>query len=176
MIRDFLPESDMTMESVKSETLDDRLSHLISEIHEGMRDVRIRRLAANILMEYSVPHRDWKGETTAIFHWVRQNIRYTRDPAGIELFQKPTRTIELGIADCDDLSILICSLLGSIGHVCQLRTIGITEIGQAEHIYPLDLLPPSFPTEYIALDASRPEEMGWEVPEEQVKFKQDYLV
>lgn len=177
MIRGFVPDDpEMTMESVKSATLDDRISNLISEIQDGKRDVRIRRLAADILREYSVPARDWKAETTAVFHWVRQNIRYTRDPTGVELFQKPRRTVELGIADCDDLSILICSLLGSIGHVMQLRTIGITERGQAEHIYPLDLLPPSNPTEYIALDASRPEPMGWEVPDEQIKFKQDYLV
>ena len=177
MIKDFVPESPaMTMESVRSDTLDDRISYLIEEIQEGKRDLRIRRLAAEILREYDVPRRDWKAETSAVFHWVRQNIRYTRDPTGVELFQKPRRTVELGIADCDDLSILICSLLGSIGHVLQLRTIGITDTGQAEHIYPLDLLPPSNPTEYIALDASRPEAMGWEVPEEQIKFKQDYLV
>lgn len=176
MISQFVPDTDMTMESVQSETLDDRMGRLISEIQDGKRDLRIKYIASAIMSEYNVPARNWKLEAVAVFEWVRNNIRYTRDPTNIELFQRPRRTVELKTGDCDDFSILICSLLGSIGHVCMLRVIGITANDQPEHIYPLDMIPPGNPTEYIALDATRPEHIGWEVHDSQMKFKRDYLV
>ena len=159
--------------NIHSDNLDDRMDHLIDEVWEGIQDPKIQQLASKILEEYDVPSRDWEGETKAVFEWVRSNIRYTRDPEGLELFRKPMRTVQLKIADCDDMSILICSLLGTIGHTLLLRVIGVTS-DEPEHIYPIDLLPPGNPTYAIALDATRPEQMGWEVPEKQMLFKEDF--
>jgi hypothetical protein len=159
--------------NIKSDTLDDRMDFLIDEIWKGIQDPKIQQLASRILEEYDVPSRDWEGESKAVFEWVRENIRYTRDPEGLELFRKPLRTVQLGIADCDDMSILICALLGTIGHTLLLRVIGVSS-NEPEHIYPVDLLPPGNPDYAIALDATRPESMGWEVPEEQRLFWEDY--
>ncbi|RZB29446.1 MAG: hypothetical protein AEth_01174 [Candidatus Argoarchaeum ethanivorans] len=50
----------------------------------------------------------------AIYAWVRDNIAYVNDPAG-EYFQPPVRTMEVGAGDCDDQSILLAAMLGSIG-------------------------------------------------------------
>lgn len=159
--------------NIHSDNLDDRMDILIDEVWKGIQDPKIQQLASRIMEEYDVPARDWEGESRAVFEWVRTNIRYTRDPEGLELFRKPLRTVQLGIADCDDMSILICALLGTIGHRLVLRVIGVTA-NEPEHIYPLDLLPPDNPTDYIALDATRPEDMGWELPEEQRKFQEDF--
>ena len=164
---------DMASFNVQSDTLDDRMDFLIEEIWKGIQDPKIQQLASRILEEYDVPSRDWEGESKAVFEWVRSNIRYTRDPEGLELFRKPLRTVQLGIADCDDMSILICALLGTIGHTLLLRVIGVSS-NEPEHIYPVDLLPPGNPDYAIALDATRPEVMGWEVPEEQRLFWEDY--
>lgn len=164
---------DMEMYSVNSGTLDDRMDYLIAEIEEGMQDPVIQKLAAKIMARYNVPSRDYRGEAEAIFLWVRENIRYTRDPEGMELFRKPKRTLELGIADCDDMSILIGALLSTIGHVIVLRVIGVSS-NNPEHIYPVVLIPPDDPTEAIALDATRSEPMGWEVADSEIKFSQDY--
>lgn len=164
---------DMASFNVHSDSLDDRMDFLIEEVWKGIQDVKIQQLASRILEEYDVPSRDYEAESRAVFEWVRSNIRYTRDPEGLELFRKPIRTVQLGIADCDDMSILICALLGTIGHTLMLRVIGVTS-DEPEHIYPLDLLPPGNPDHYIALDATRPEAMGWEVPEETMLFLQDY--
>jgi len=159
--------------NVHSDTLDDRMDFLIDEIWKGVQDPKIQQLASQILEEYEVESRDWEGESRAVFEWVRSNIRYTRDPEGLELFRKPIRTVQLKIADCDDMSILICALLGTIGHTLLLRIIGVSS-NEPEHIYPVDLLPPGNATYSIALDATRPEPMGWEVPEEQRLFWEDY--
>lgn len=166
-----IPE--MASFNVESSDLDSRMDFLIEEIWKGIQDPKIQQLASRILEEYDVDARDWEGESHAVFEWVRSNIRYTRDPEGLELFRKPLRTIQLGLADCDDMSILICALLGTIGHTLLLRVIGVTS-NEPEHIYPVDLLPPGNPDHAIALDATRPEPMGWEVPENQMLFKEDY--
>lgn len=168
---DDMPEMEMVV--VESMTLDDRIDHLIGEIEDGLQDAFIQKLTAKILREYDVPARDWMGEARAVFEWVRDNIRYTRDPEGFELFRKPRRTVQLGIADCDDMSILIGSLLSTIGHVILLRVIGVTS-KSPEHIYVVDLLPPDDPTQAIALDATRSEPMGWEVSQEQRLFWEDF--
>jgi hypothetical protein len=165
---------DMSAFNVPSESLDSRMDFLITEVWEGIQDPKIQNLAARILEEYNVPARDWEGESRAVFNWVRDNIRYTRDPEGLELFRKPIRTVQLGIADCDDMSILIAALLGTIGHTLLLRVIGVSS-DEPEHIYPVDLLPPGDEATYqLALDATRPEDIGWEVPESQRKFWEDY--
>lgn len=168
---DDMPE--MEMIAIDSDDLDSRMDYLIDEIEEGMQDEAIQKLAAKILYIYNVPSRDYRGEAEAIFLWVRENIRYTRDPEGMELFRKPIRTIQLGIADCDDMTILIGSLLSTIGHVIILRVIGVSS-NNPEHIYPLTCIPPDDPTECIALDATRSEPVGWEVSPNEIKFSQDY--
>jgi len=166
---------DMAMFSVTSDSLDSRMDFLIEEVWKGIQDPKIQQLASRIMEEYNVPSRDYEAEVRAIFDWVRTNIRYTRDPEGLELFRKPIRTVQLGLADCDDMSILISALLGTIGHKTMLRVIGVTS-KEPEHIYPLVLLPPDNATYYIALDATRSEDMGWEIPEEQRLFQEDFDV
>lgn len=174
MIKDHVEDMPaMEMLVVDSGSLDDRIDHLIKEIEHGIQDPYIQKLISRILSEYNVPARDWDAEAKAVFEWVRSNIRYTRDPEGYELFRKPRRTVQLGIADCDDMTILIGSLLSTIGHVILLRVIGVSS-NRPEHIYVVDLLPPDDPEKAIALDATRSEPMGWEVSEEQRLFWEDY--
>jgi transglutaminase-like putative cysteine protease len=59
---------------------------------------------------------DFLSEVNAIFEFVRDSIRYTRDPTGIELVQSPIRTIQTGFGDCDDKTVLFCALCEAIGH------------------------------------------------------------
>ena len=131
--------------NIPSDSLDSRMDFLIEEAWKGIQDPKIQQLASRIMEEYNVPSRDWEAESRAVFDWVRNNIRYTRDPEGLELFRKPIRTVQLGMADCDDMSILIAALLGTIGHTLLLRVIGVTS-NEPEHIYPVDLLPRGFRT------------------------------
>lgn len=174
MIQPFIQDMpEMEMVSVTADTLDERMDYLIDEIEAGMQDEHIQYLTSKILHGYGIGDRDWRGQARAIFEWVRENIMYVRDPAGIEQFRKPIRTVQQAMGDCDDMTILICAMLSSIGHNLVLRVIGV-DSNEPAHIYPLDLLPPVNPTEAIALDATRPEPMGWQIDEKQMKFLQDY--
>lgn len=75
------------------------------------------------LVVRNVGHKDYAGEAEAIFNWVKSNIRYVRDPNGVEMIQAPWVTLKKGAGDCDDLSTLINSLLASIGMQTGYETI-----------------------------------------------------
>lgn len=179
--RALLPKSSMRMYSLSSGDLDDRISWLDAEINAGKRSARIRQIASEILTgkdasgNWTVPERDWNAEIAAAFGYVRDKIRYTRDIHDVELFQKPERTLDLGIGDCDDLTILLGSILGNIGYPLRARVIS-TGAADYHHVYLMAGVPPHQepPDEWIALDASRAEGPGWEV--EGITKKLDYEI
>jgi hypothetical protein len=106
-------------------------------IDQGKKDSTVHERAAWILTTYHVPAFDFRGEFRAIFHWVRKNIRWTRDPTDKEALHSAAEILRLGIGDCDDFSILMCSLLGTIGHRTRLVTISNhpEDPMQFSHIY-----------------------------------------
>ena len=180
MAGQIVPQNRMRMIKVKSGDIDDRLDWICYEINLGKRDSRVRQIAGAILArkgpegDWEVPERDWDAEVDSIYWWVRKNVRYTRDIHEVELFQKPRRTMETRIADCDDLSILIGSILQTVGYPVLLRVIGLGG-NQYQHIYPMAGIPPDEPARFKPLDASRGEGPGWEVTDN-VTLKTDYEV
>lgn len=53
--------------------------------------------------------------TKAIFYFVQQNFNYLSDPSAFEYFKTPQESFNARAGDCDDASILLSSLLQSIG-------------------------------------------------------------
>lgn len=161
--------------TIKSSSLDDRIDIILDAVDDGKRDPVIRQLVGQILQ--GIDEKDYEGELTAIFNWVRKNIRYTRDPHNVELFQRAKRIVEMGIADCDCLSILIGSMIQSVGYPLRLRVIGVSST-EPEHIYPLAGIPPTESPvanlQWVAMDASIAQPIGWQMPFEELKFVQDY--
>lgn len=74
-----------------------------------------------------VPAKDWFGEAEAIQNWVRDNIRYTRDPYGVETLQTPEVTLSERQGDCDDQSVLVGALLSGIGHPVRYRAVSVKQ-------------------------------------------------
>jgi len=54
-------------------------------------------------------------QSKAIFLFVRDNFDYVRDPSFFEYVKGPIESLNNQGGDCDDASILLASLLGSIG-------------------------------------------------------------
>lgn len=162
---------------VKSHNIDDRIGYLIDEIQDGKRDPHIRNVAGKVLKDiYKVPSRDWWGEAKALFEFTRKHIRYTRDIRGVELYQRPRRSLQQGIGDCDDQTIFLGAALQSIGHPIMIKVIGLKGSPVFQHVYLLVGLPPDNPTEWRPLDPSRPEEAGWELPADKVGLNRLYEV
>lgn len=121
-------------------------------IEQGKKDPVVHELAATILRSQGVPAFDWAGEARAIYNWVLQNIRFTRDVYGKETLHSAREIIRLGIGDCDDFTILICSLAATIGHATRIVTVAKTEDeGNFSHVFPQVCLD----GEWISLDAAR---------------------
>jgi transglutaminase-like putative cysteine protease len=88
--------------------------------------MQVRELAERICRE--LRSKDYLSEALAIYHYVVANTRYTRDPTTIELVKAPYRIIDelLGderpMIDCDDMTVLIVTLLLSLGHRVRVVT------------------------------------------------------
>lgn len=156
--------------------IDERISLLEYEIQQGKRDPNFRQIAGKVLRKSGVKPTDWEGEVKALFNYTRETVRYTLDPSGVELFQSPKRSMEHGIGDCDDQVIFLGCLLQVVGYPVKMRVIGLKGSDEFSHIYLLVGLPPENPTRFMPLDPSRPEDAGWELPENQRGLIRDYDV
>jgi transglutaminase-like putative cysteine protease len=87
-------------------------------------DQLIRGAANQIIKDAGVSPRNWSGEIRALHSFVRDHIRYVRDPVTVELVQTPEKTLELGYGDCDDKSTLLAAMLDATGHPARFWAVG----------------------------------------------------
>ncbi|NBZ96878.1 MAG: hypothetical protein EBR40_10710 [Proteobacteria bacterium] len=101
------------------------LSRLISEY--GV-DPRVRRFTTSLFSD-SVGNDDRSGQVRAITSFMEDNVRYVRDPLGVEYVRSPVAMLDeyekFGMAngDCDDQVLLSGSMLHSIGFA--VRPVGL---------------------------------------------------
>lgn len=128
-------------------------------IYEGIKDFYVRQKAIDILIERGIRPKDYLGEIKALFEWVQKNVRYTKDPFRVEVLHTPRRMLELRAGDCDDITILLGSMLESIGHPIRLVIVGpdISRPKLFSHIY----LEVKYKHKWIPLDATMPFPIGW---------------
>lgn len=131
-------------------------------IRDGARDFYVRQKAIKIFREAGARPKDRWGEVCALFHWVRNNIRYTRDIFRVELLHTPRRMLELQAGDCDDMTILLGAMLMSTGHPVRLALTGFRphKPHAYTHIYP----EVNVRGKWIALDATMNKPIGWAPP------------
>lgn len=101
-------------------------------IELGKRDPEIRELAVRIVS--SCRGKDYRCEAETLHRWVQDNIRYARDPLGVERFATANRTLQERAGDCDDSSITLSALLESIGHETRLIFIDGDLSGKFTHV------------------------------------------
>jgi transglutaminase superfamily protein len=80
-------------------------------------DVRIRKLAERIVS--SCGGHDFDCEISALHGFARDYITFRRDPVDAERVQDCRRCLLSRAGDCDDKSVLLASLLCSLGHRCR---------------------------------------------------------
>jgi hypothetical protein len=107
-------------------------------------DPRVRMLALEVLLHDGVPSHAYLQESASIGRFVRENVRYVRDINGVETIIDPLlllAQIEAGKAqgDCDDMSLLIATMLLSIGHNPFFAIVKYRRFfGPYSHIYVVD--------------------------------------
>jgi hypothetical protein len=121
-------------------------------IEKGKKDPIVHETAARIIREANVPAYNWTAEARAMFQWVLECIRFTRDVYGKETLHAAPEILRLGIGDCDDFTILLCSLLGTIGHKCRIVTIArLEDERHFSHVFPQVFLE----GRWVTIDAAR---------------------
>lgn len=81
--------------------------------YSGWRDEQIRRKAVDVTQ--GMQGHDFDGEVAALFAYVRDRLRYRRDPVDTERVQDAARTLEANSGDCDDKVVLLATLLAALG-------------------------------------------------------------
>jgi hypothetical protein len=131
----------------------------------------VRQLGIKILNEAQTKSHNHADEALAIGRWVQQNVRYMKDPDGVELLQDPVYVIQKAMTneargDCDDMALLIATLLVSIGIAPSFKVVRWkNQSGNYNHIYvTVDEGNYQLPKKLIALDAIvKDQEMGYEL-------------
>ena len=131
-------------------------------ICDGAKDFYVRQKAIEIFREAGARPKDRWAEICALFNWVRSNIRYTRDILGVELLHTPRRMLELRAGDCDDMTILLGSMLRSTGHPVRLALTGFRP--NKPHVYTHIFPEVNFQGKWVALDATMNRPIGWAPP------------
>lgn len=163
------------LHNIKS--IDDRIKFIKQQIYKSLIDPeqKIRQLTAEVIAPCET--KDYECYIAEIFFFVKGNVKYVRDYEGLDTYQTAYRTLQWGMADCDDFSILLASMLMSIGIPVKLRIIKTIKDTDWSHIYILAGLPPQKPKHWIPLDASVKESyVGWEAPKHIIKEKKDFRV
>lgn len=118
-------------------------------------DQSVRGLALELVRP--LPPKDRLNEIRVLFEYVRDNIRYVHDIAGIETLQTPPATIELEAGDCDDKSTLLAALLASIGYRSRFVAVGYRQAGDYQHVY----VEGDYNGQWIPMDATMAQPFGW---------------
>lgn len=124
-------------------------------VRQGKRDPYIRDFAADIIRE--CPPRDWRCEIETLWMWVANNVRYTMDATDLETLSDASGTIARGYGDCDDMSVLLATLLEATGHRARIVA-GGRQYGCYDHVW----VEARCGTGWIPVDASEAQRgFGW---------------
>lgn len=132
----------------------------------------VRQLALHILNEAGTDSHFYADESKAIGDYVKTHVKYVKDPHGVEQLHDPILMIEKlfqgkARGDCDDMSLLIATLLLSIGHQPYFKMVRYkSSSGPYQHIYVVDYTRNGrTPKKRIVLDAiMKDKPIGFEVP------------
>jgi len=149
-------------------TTADTVRKMQQEIWRGAHSLQVRSIAVPLVR--SVPKTDNLWRARKLFEWVKRNVAYVRDPYGIELLHSADHL--LGVTnlaqrwgtgfsgDCDDHSILLGSLLMSVGYPVRLTVMSNKPDGKPHHVYPEGMIN----GRWVPMDTTVDHPMGYAAP------------
>jgi hypothetical protein len=79
--------------------------------------------------------KNYKGEITTVFNWLKSHIDYRRDPFGVELLQDVWATMDNGRGDCDDFTIFLAAASEVLGAPSRIVTVSTRQDKEPSHVY-----------------------------------------
>jgi hypothetical protein len=137
-------------ESVSFRNLADEADELRKMVNRFSGDLGLKAFALGIIRDAGAEPRAEKDQALALAEWVQQNIYYVHEKR--ETFQRPATTLRLRAGDCDDFTLLLCSMLGTVGireKMCILKINGVPR-----HIFPVAVVVQDRETHRLTLDAT----------------------
>jgi transglutaminase-like putative cysteine protease len=162
---------------------------LMREIVETYgRDPRVATFTISLLKKSGVPPRKYKEQAAYLLKWVQDNIYYVNEPG--ERLQDPLYTLKVGYGDCDDLSILLCSMFEALRLPWKFVISGKDDYGHTiryvekelhfpkaaySHVYCCVGNNPFKPTEWYFCEPTLSVPLGWDVVEAKRRSGKDAL-
>jgi transglutaminase-like putative cysteine protease len=103
--------------------------------HTG--DPRLVEVASRIIAELNIPERNPVALARGFQKYVQENIKFFRESP--ERFVSPLRTLQWGIGDCDDKTIVLATLLRTFRLPVRLKFIRFVSAKtkkRVSHVYP----------------------------------------
>ena len=139
------------------------VSEMAKLINRSLGNQFVRQKAERLIRE--VTPNDMNQEAERIYEFVRDGVRFTKDPRGLEYVQSPSHILNVlkkegkAYGDCDDKTVLGLALLKNVGHQVAIRTTSYKPDGRFTHVYGLVKLN----DQWVPFDATRPDRwLGWE--------------
>jgi transglutaminase-like putative cysteine protease len=133
----------------------DTLKIMRREIIKGKQSPLIRQFTANLVN--GLRQKDYIGEVRKIHEFVRDNIRYVKDIDGVETVHGAEFILKNRYGDCDDKSILVASMLLSIGHPCAIVACGFIE-KMFSHVYVITKIG----EKWVPVETTEQVALGWQ--------------
>jgi hypothetical protein len=141
-----------------------QMARLVRE--DTVRDEGLQRFAAQLLINSGLSsHSSQRDIVSVVFAYVKQ-LSYIHDPAGsFDSIQSARQTIAKGFGDCDDLSVLLATLLAQLGMQPRFVLARYREKSKGfDHVY-VDVVLSQREGGRIVLDPSAARRgPGWESP------------
>lgn len=136
-------------------------------------DQQVRMAAEDVVG--GVEPNDREGEASAVYQFVRDRVRYTKDPKGMEYVQTPGHMLTMiqkrgqAYGDCDDKTVLGLSMLKNLGYDVAIRVAQYRPQGTYTHVYGLVKIK----NVWMVFDATPiDKELGWEAQAVKVQDRQ----
>ena len=123
-------------------------------VNAGKKSPVVRQLAVSLTK--GLIQKDWDSEVNTLYKFVRDRIRYVRDINGVETLHTPEKILENAAGDCDDKSVLLASLLESLGYRTRLVAVGFRK-NSFSHVYPEVF----HNNNWVSLETTEPVDIGW---------------
>lgn len=133
----------------------------------GHRNPEVVMLAQKIVDH--LPSKDYRAEADALLQFMKENVRYRLDPAGLEYVPTPWYTLLVsGNEDCDGHSTATAALAMALGHKAAFRTVkgDPSRPEQWSHVYAVIGVPDKGKIEWLTADSTQKESyLGWDPPQ-----------
>lgn len=128
----------------------DEAAALRKMVNHCTADIALKEFTLGVIRAAGAGSRQEYAQALAIGEWAQQNLYYVHE--GRETFQRPETTLRLKAGDCDDFTILIASMLGTVGIRNKLCILKIN--GRWAHIFPIAVVVQSGESHRLTLDAT----------------------